>query len=96
MVKNGGWLYSGSHDTDLWFTYFISSQVCGVIYQFLLRMKAGAASFDHGILSITWGAQVLTFFFLLVNCFLLLSLSKRSAIEFKCVKEEVLDLCTGL
>lgn len=83
-------MYSGSHDTDLWFTYLISSQVCGVIYRLLLRVKAGAVSFDRGILSVTWGAQVLTFFILLVNCFLLLSLSKRSAIEFKCVKE-VLD-----
>ena len=41
--------------------------VYGVIYLLLLRAKADVASFDRGMLSVSWGAQF-SVFFLPVNC----------------------------
>ena len=87
-------MYGGSHDTNLWLTYPILSRVCGVIYLFLPCVKADAASFGRGMLSVSWGAQFSTLF-LPANCFFLSSLFKRSAIEFKCEKIN-LDLYTDL
>ena len=51
----------------------------------LLRAKADVASFDHGMLSVSWGAQFSVFSFL-VNYIFCYSACLRSATEFKCGK----------
>ena len=55
--------------TSVLLTYPIASRVCGVIYLILLRVTADAASFDRGMLSVSWGVQCSAFFFLPVNSF---------------------------